>query len=128
VPWHYTTVVDFVDHWQTLLAGLIASIILLAALPSSASPATQDSTCMVAALNDYNKANLALLTKSELLMTVETTIAQRRLQEQYCLRVAQCQLASLPLQNTTMALDAAFSTCLRDEAMEKYELVPTAGH
>jgi len=24
VPWHYTTFVDFVDHWQTLLAGLIA--------------------------------------------------------------------------------------------------------
>lgn len=26
VPWHYTTVVDFIDHWQTLLAGLIALI------------------------------------------------------------------------------------------------------
>jgi hypothetical protein len=26
VPWHYTTIVDFVDHWQTLLAGLIALI------------------------------------------------------------------------------------------------------
>jgi len=24
VPWHYTTLVDFVDHWQTLIAGLIA--------------------------------------------------------------------------------------------------------
>ena len=26
VPWHYTTVVDLVDHWQTLLAGLTALI------------------------------------------------------------------------------------------------------
>jgi hypothetical protein len=26
VPWHYTTIVDFVDHWQTLLAGIIALI------------------------------------------------------------------------------------------------------
>jgi hypothetical protein len=26
VPWHYTTFVDFVDHWQTLLAGLIALV------------------------------------------------------------------------------------------------------
>jgi hypothetical protein len=26
VPWHYTTIVDFIDHWQTLLAGLIALI------------------------------------------------------------------------------------------------------
>ncbi len=24
VTWHYTTLVDFVDHWQTLLAGMIA--------------------------------------------------------------------------------------------------------
>lgn len=26
VPWHYTTLVDFVDHWQTLIAGLIALV------------------------------------------------------------------------------------------------------
>jgi hypothetical protein len=26
VPWHYTTIVDLVDHWQTLLAGSIALI------------------------------------------------------------------------------------------------------
>jgi hypothetical protein len=26
VPWHYTTIVDFVDHWQTLIAGLIALV------------------------------------------------------------------------------------------------------
>jgi hypothetical protein len=26
VPWHYTTFVDFIDHWQTLLAGLIALV------------------------------------------------------------------------------------------------------
>jgi hypothetical protein len=26
VPWRYTTIVDFIDHWQTLLAGLIALI------------------------------------------------------------------------------------------------------
>ena len=28
-PWHYTTFWDWVDHWQTLIAGLVA---LLAAL------------------------------------------------------------------------------------------------
>jgi hypothetical protein len=105
-----------------------ALVIVLAALASSAWAADQGNACLVAALNDYNQANLALLTKSELLMTVETTIAQRRLQEQYCLRVAQCQLASMPPQQTTVALDAAFSDCLRDEAMEKYELAPATGN
>jgi len=29
MPWHYTTICDLVDHWQTLIAGLIA---LLAAI------------------------------------------------------------------------------------------------
>jgi hypothetical protein len=26
VPWHYSTIVDLIDHWQTLLAGLIALV------------------------------------------------------------------------------------------------------
>lgn len=26
MPWHYTTIVDLIDHWQTLVAGLIALI------------------------------------------------------------------------------------------------------
>lgn len=26
MPWHYTTFVNFIDHWQTLLAGLIALV------------------------------------------------------------------------------------------------------
>ena len=26
VPWHYTTLVEFVDHWQTLIAGLVALV------------------------------------------------------------------------------------------------------
>ena len=102
-------------------AALVTALVVLA---PSAWAAYQGDACLVAALNDYNQANLALLTKSEPLMTVETTIAQRRLQEQYCLRVAQCRLASMPPQQTTWALDSAFSHCLCDEALEKYELAP----
>lgn len=79
-------------------------------------------TCLTGAFEEYNRANLALLAKSEMLMTVETVIAQRRLQEQYCLKAARCELANLPPQQTTIALDAIFSRCLRDEAIEKYEL------
>jgi hypothetical protein len=26
LPWHYTTIVDFVDHWQTALTGVIALV------------------------------------------------------------------------------------------------------
>jgi hypothetical protein len=106
---------------------IITLIIVLVGSASGSWAADQEEECMVAAFTDYNRANLALLTKSDLLMTVETIITQRRLQEQYCLRVAKCHLAGLPPQHTTMALDVAFSGCLRDEAMEKYELAPTTG-
>ncbi len=26
MPWHYTTIIDLIDHWQTLIAGIIALI------------------------------------------------------------------------------------------------------
>lgn len=26
MPWHYTTIVDLIDHWQTLFAGLVALV------------------------------------------------------------------------------------------------------
>lgn len=29
MPWHYTTIVDLIDHWQTLFAGLIALVAAL---------------------------------------------------------------------------------------------------
>jgi hypothetical protein len=103
-------------------------IMVLTSLASNAWAANQYNACEIAAFTDYNRANLTLLTKHELIMTVETTISQRRLQEQYCLRVAHCQIADLPLQKTTMALDTAFSVCLRDEVMEKFELVPANGN
>ncbi|MGD9540805.1 hypothetical protein [Methylocystis sp.] len=107
---------------------IAAVVIVFVALASSASATDQRNACRVAALTDYTQANQALLTKSDLPMTVETTIAQRRLQERYCLSAAQCQLASMPPQQTTVALDVAFSRCLRDEAMEKYELAPATGN
>src|ERR1700721_2811227 len=81
-------------------------------LASGAWAADHEQECMVAAFTDYNRANMALLTKPDPLMTVETAVSQRRLQEQYCLRIAKCHLAGLPPQNTTIALDIAFSGCL----------------
>jgi hypothetical protein len=55
---------------------------------------------------------------------MEMTIAQRRLQEQYCLRVAHCELATMTSQEGTVVLDVEFSKCLEEEAKEKYDLVP----
>jgi hypothetical protein len=73
--------------------------------------------CGTAALNDYIRAGLSLNS-----LSVETLIAKRRLEEQFCLRFAQCALGGVQGQ---MPLAAEFSKCLEDEAMEKYHAVPS---
>jgi hypothetical protein len=82
---------------------------------------TEQKACAVAAYTEYNKANLALLTHSLPIMSVEATIAQRRLQEKYCLDFARCISAGLPAETSSMAYSAAFSGCLRAEALEAYD-------
>jgi hypothetical protein len=86
-----------------------AVIVALGLGPALAQESTQ-TACAMTAFNDYNKANLALMAQS-------TTVAQRRLQEQYCLRVARCRVGD-PTANRSLALPyaAAFSSCLREEA------------
>jgi hypothetical protein len=98
------------------------SMLVATFLPFGVTAAENTDGCTVAAFKDYNASNLALLATNP--MPVETTIAQRRLQEQYCLRVAHCELASMPSQESTVVLDVEFSKCLEEEAKEKYDLVP----
>ena len=76
-------------------------------------------TCLAAALDEYNAALLRLLQDNEPL-SVTKQIAQRRLQEAYCLRIARCRMiepSTQPLEYT-----ATFSACLRDETLEHYGL------
>jgi len=78
---------------------------------------TADTACLAAALSAYTKANSALMLRSVPVMSVEAIVAKRRLQEQYCLRVARCRVGD---QNQGMAVlyATAFSSCLNDEAKE----------
>jgi hypothetical protein len=74
----------------------------------------------VAAMTDYTKANLALMQQGSPAMSVEaTTIAQRRLEEEFCLRFVRCVLDD----ENSLRFTSAFDTCLRDEALEKYDAV-----
>ena len=107
---------------------LLIATLFLAAITASALAADQENGCLVAAFTSYNSANVSLMASGGIPMTVEAQIAQRRLQEQYCVRVAECQNTALPKQQTTMVFDVAFANCLRDEAMEKYELTPSKGN
>ena len=74
----------------------------------------------MAAMTDYKKANFALMQEGMPLMSVEETIAQRRLQEQFCLRIVRCAFTD----QSSPQFMAAFDSCLSDEALEKYNAVP----
>ena len=94
-------------------AKLMAAAILLFSIGAAYSNEPQN-VCGVAATTDYTKANLALMQQSSPAMSVEATIAQRRLEEEFCLRFVRCVL---------VRFTSAFETCLRDEALEKYDAV-----
>jgi hypothetical protein len=107
-------------HFRTWTAiGLIAPFI---ALPDRAAIAADDkvqTACAVAAFTEYNRANVALMQQGVPVMSVESTIAQRRLEEQYCLRAARCIVGDPTNSALAIPFAVAFSKCLRDEALEK---------
>lgn len=79
------------------------------------------SSCVGAAYSSFAKANMAILREGTPLMSVDATVEQRRLEENYCMKVASCTVGdavdSIPYRG-------AFSACLRDLAMEKYDAAP----
>lgn len=68
--------------------------------------------CVVSAFTEYNAANLAVLQNG---ISIEVTLSQRRLQEQFCLRFATCMVGNIG----DLPLSTVFSKCLRDEGAEK---------
>lgn len=97
------------------------TVFLLIAANALAAPDTNE-TCVMTAFKEFNDANTALLLHSGSPMPIEATLAQRRLQEDYCGKQAHCVTDALPAQERSMVLDSAFSDCLEQEAKEKYEL------
>jgi hypothetical protein len=109
-----------------MLKLLSLSFLITLFLPMVSAPAEPKSlkdaqdACAMAATKDYLNANLALLNQTPL-MSIDGAIAQRRLEEQYCLRFAQCLMDGSPLnQIAVLQYQATFSSCLRDETLEHY--------
>jgi hypothetical protein len=99
-------------------AKSMAAAILLLSIVAARGDESQNA-CGTAAMTEYNRANLALLQQGTPLMSVEATIAQRRLEEDFCLRFVRCVLSD----PNSLQFRSAFDTCLRDEALEKYDAV-----
>jgi phosphopantetheinyl transferase len=85
--------------------------------------------CAQRAFTSYVTANNSLLQQQGAapLQSVEMTIAQRRLQEQFCLQFARCLFPDPSNEAVVLPYTAAFGSCLRDEALEKYDAVPRSG-
>jgi hypothetical protein len=72
--------------------------------------------CGEAAITDF-RARLALMQQESPVLPIESTIAVRRLEEEFCLRFVRC-VHSDP---NSFQFRASFESRLHDEAMEKYE-------
>lgn len=90
--------------------------------PKSASNprAAAQTDCGTMALTEYTRKNLALLTSSGPVMSVEATVAQRRLTEQFCVRFTRCLFPN-PEADAAHQIEfqSAFSTCIDDEEEER---------
>ena len=115
----------FDQAWNLVLMAI--ALLALATPARAESDSKKDraeDACTAAAMSDYVKANNALVQQTATVMSVETTIAQRRLQEEYCLRFVRCSLDD-PHSAT---FRVQFDSCLKDEALDKYEAIPRDGN
>jgi len=102
-------------------AVLFMLVMMTAANAQQSQSGVSDETkmaCGVAAKADYIKEDSPLV--KEEAMSVEATIAHRRLEEQYCLRLTRCFLSD----ETSRQFKAAFQSCIHDDDLEKHDAVP----
>jgi hypothetical protein len=120
------------EQWLIVAAIAVTFIggFYLKASPSKEAPSNELETlaqkCAGSAFMNYERLKALLSIKENEVMllkapTVDLQISQRRLEEDYCLQVARCQLPELPIQARNMAYSAIFSSCLDDEEKRKRE-------
>ena len=111
-----------------LFVGLL--IVALKSIPVQKPPPVVENTpqteCAINAKVQYVNARIALMPQPVDVanrLSVSSTIARRRLQENYCLQHALCLLPDPTVQLYALQLAAVFDNCLRDEALEGYDAV-----
>ena len=104
------------------IAGLIALFFFVTPILARA-----DQACLFEALTNYSRLKSASLEGSMVapVLSTETLVGLRRLEEAYCFRVAYCIIGDpREVASRQVPYAASFSKCLRDEALEKYEAEP----
>jgi hypothetical protein len=105
---------------------MMASVVLLA-LSSASATAGSDTkgqfsdaqiACAAAATKDYFNTDAVLVRRARAngLMSVDGTIARRRLVEEYCKQWAACLVSNMPENTRERGYRATFSGCLDADA------------
>jgi hypothetical protein len=81
----------------------------------------QKNSCAEAAFREFIAQKVARSENAASPNSIESEIAERRLEEQFCLRFARCLVGEATSQLLNLQLATMFSACLRDEALEKYK-------
>jgi hypothetical protein len=95
-------------------------------VPSPTARDLAQNQCTTLAYTNHLKAKIALDQQqgSAPIRSIDQVIAGRRLQEQFCLQVANCMVPEISAQARALTLASEFNACLRDEALEEYDAMP----
>jgi hypothetical protein len=80
--------------------------------------------CLDDAMSNYAKAKAAVFDASKKALTIDYYMAERRLEETYCMQYARCVVAfTKPAENLAgVAAGTEFGRCLADEAAKRAQL------
>jgi hypothetical protein len=92
----------------------------MAQQPDRSKPARAEFACLTSAREDFQNAKLALL-KDSVKRTIETLVSERRVEEQYCLRIARCVARTETGPAADLQAPIEFSNCLEEVSLEKYD-------
>jgi hypothetical protein len=105
------------------LLGAIAIAFLFFPSPKrSAVLDPKELACEHAALQDYVDTSQKTLGHLQVTDVLESTIARRRLEENYCLLIARCEVGDVSNNDRKLDFGLAFDTCLQEEENERREL------
>lgn len=102
-----------------LIAACICGV-PAAAQSDKSKPAKAEFQCLTAARDDFQAARLALLNAPPP-RTLQSIVAERRAEEEYCLRVARCVAKTEPGPGVELQAPLDFSNCLEEVSLEKYD-------
>lgn len=109
-----------------VVAACICSAVAAAQPPDRSKPARAEFACLNAARDDYQNSKLALL-KMPAPRTIQAVVSERRLEEEYCLRVARCVTKGDTSATGDIQASVEFAACIEEVSLDKYDAKKRGG-